>query len=70
MVSGNPVLKGITEYLVEEASAEEEELLGQGVVTEDSKARHTAALKVNELLLIFFFYYIFSILIDTKFKLF
>uniref|UniRef100_A0A069DWV0 Serrate RNA effector molecule homolog n=1 Tax=Panstrongylus megistus TaxID=65343 RepID=A0A069DWV0_9HEMI len=53
LVSGNPVLKGITEYLVEEASAEEEELLGQGVVTEDSKARHTAALKVLDRLLLY-----------------
>ncbi|KAK9510863.1 hypothetical protein O3M35_005556 [Rhynocoris fuscipes] len=53
LVSGNPVLKGITEYLVEEASAEEEELLGQGVITEDSKARHTAALKVLDRLLLY-----------------
>ena len=28
MISGNPLLKNITDYLIEEASAEEEELLG------------------------------------------
>ena len=31
MVSKNPVLKNITDYLVEEGSYEEEELLGQSV---------------------------------------
>ncbi|CAB0005126.1 unnamed protein product [Nesidiocoris tenuis] len=46
--SDNPILKDITEYLVEEASAEEEELLGQGVVPDDSKNKHAQAIKVIE----------------------
>uniref|UniRef100_A0A0K8SFX0 Serrate RNA effector molecule homolog n=2 Tax=Lygus hesperus TaxID=30085 RepID=A0A0K8SFX0_LYGHE len=51
--SANPVLKDITEYLVEEASAEEEELLGQGVVPDDSKNRHAQAIKVLDRLLLY-----------------
>ncbi|KAL1115302.1 hypothetical protein AAG570_007333 [Ranatra chinensis] len=53
LVSANPVLKGITDFLVDEASAEEEELLGTGSVTEDSKEKHNAALKVLDCLLLY-----------------
>ncbi|XP_014260157.1 serrate RNA effector molecule homolog isoform X2 [Cimex lectularius] len=53
LASGNPVLRDITEFLVEEAPAEEEELLGEGVVTDDSKNRHSAALKVLDRLLLY-----------------
>lgn len=52
MESRNPVFKGITEYLVEEAPAEEEELLGQDIVTDESKSRIAGAIKV--------FYYIYK----------
>ncbi|BET00364.1 Serrate RNA effector molecule homolog [Nesidiocoris tenuis] len=51
--SDNPILKDITEYLVEEASAEEEELLGQGVVPDDSKNKHAQAIKVLDRLLLY-----------------
>ncbi|CAG0899642.1 unnamed protein product [Darwinula stevensoni] len=40
MVSNNPFLKNITEHLIEEASAEEEELLGE-VVHDDEEAKKT-----------------------------
>ena len=46
-MSANPILKGITDFLVDEASAEEEELLGQEAVAEDSTQKHNAALKVR-----------------------
>ncbi|KAF6197642.1 hypothetical protein GE061_008608, partial [Apolygus lucorum] len=53
LTSANPILKDITEYLVEEASAEEEELLGQGVVQDDSKNRHAQTIKVLDRLLLY-----------------
>lgn len=60
---GNPLFKGITEYLVEEAPAEEEELLGQGVVTDESKSRTAGAFKVIEP-----FYYTILIVLIIKTK--
>lgn len=46
MVSQNPVLHNITDYLIEEASAEEEELLGQAAETEDNEVKDQTLLKV------------------------
>lgn len=46
LVSQNPVLRNITDYLIEEASAEEEELLGQASETEDSDEKDQAMIKV------------------------
>lgn len=37
MASKNPVLKNITDYLIEEASAEEEELLGMSGEQEEGQ---------------------------------
>ena len=37
MASNNPILANITEYLIEEASAEEEELLGKNNDLEDGE---------------------------------
>lgn len=45
-MSQNPVLRNITDYLIEEASAEEEELLGQASETEDSDDKDQAIIKV------------------------
>jgi hypothetical protein len=42
-VSKNPVLKNITDYLIEEASAEEEELLGQASSTDPVLAEGSEA---------------------------
>jgi len=53
LVSANPLLKGITDFLVEEASAEEEELLGPLAETDDSKSRASASLKVLDRLLLY-----------------
>lgn len=47
MVSKNPVLRNITDYLIEEASAEEEELLGQASETEENDDKDQAMIKVN-----------------------
>ncbi|KAF4523476.1 hypothetical protein B566_EDAN004545 [Ephemera danica] len=41
LVSKNPVLKNITDYLIEEASAEEEELLGQASSVDAASAEGT-----------------------------
>ncbi|XP_014277995.1 serrate RNA effector molecule homolog isoform X1 [Halyomorpha halys] len=49
----NAVFKGITEYLVEEAPAEEEELLGQGIVADESKSRIAGAIKILDKLLLY-----------------
>lgn len=38
LVSNNPVLHNITDYLIEEASAEEEELLGLEPTSENQEA--------------------------------
>lgn len=46
-MSQNPVLRNITDYLIEEASAEEEELLGQASETEDSDDKDQAIIKVD-----------------------
>jgi hypothetical protein len=46
LVSQNPVLRNITDYLIEEASAEEEELLGQASETEDNDERDQGLIKV------------------------
>ena len=46
MLSKNPVLKNITAYLIEEASAEEEELLGQNEPTEESDEKDPAVFQV------------------------
>lgn len=48
LVSQNPVLRNITDYLIEEASAEEEELLGQASETEESEEKDSAMIKVNQ----------------------
>ncbi|XP_067011210.1 serrate RNA effector molecule homolog isoform X3 [Anabrus simplex] len=61
LVSNNPVLKNITDYLIEEASAEEEELLGhtadqeEGQVGDDSATvdRDEALIKVLDRLLLY-----------------
>lgn len=37
-ISSNPLLKNITEYLVEEADAEEEELLGDASTTNENSS--------------------------------
>jgi len=46
-VSKNPALKNITAYLIEEASAEEEELLGQNEPTEESDEKDSAVFQVS-----------------------
>jgi len=43
LVSKNPVLKNITDYLIEEASAEEEELLGQSADQEEGQLGEDSA---------------------------
>nr|CAD7440484.1 unnamed protein product [Timema bartmani] len=43
LLSKNPVMKNITDYLIEEASAEEEELLGHGGDHEDGQLADDAA---------------------------
>lgn len=56
MSSKNPVLKNITDYLIEEASAEEEELLGMSGDQEEGQLgdgdssieRDPILIKVNE----------------------
>ncbi|XP_026293345.1 serrate RNA effector molecule homolog isoform X2 [Frankliniella occidentalis] len=42
LLSKNPVLKNITDYLIEEASAEEEELLGQSTDQEEGQVEEVA----------------------------
>lgn len=49
MVSNNPVLHNITDYLIEEASAEEEELLGLEPTTDAQDA--TAIVERDETLI-------------------
>lgn len=46
LLSKNPVLKNITTYLIEEASAEEEELLGQNEPTEETDEKDPHVYKV------------------------
>lgn len=46
LFSKNPVLKNITSYLIEEASAEEEELLGQNEPTEEVDEKDPIVFKV------------------------
>lgn len=46
-MSKNPALKNITAYLIEEASAEEEELLGQNEPTEESDEKEPAVFQVS-----------------------
>ncbi|XP_075217478.1 arsenic resistance protein 2 isoform X2 [Lycorma delicatula] len=53
LVSQNPVLHNITDYLIEEASAEEEELLGQAAETEDTDEKDQTLLKVLDRLLLY-----------------
>ncbi|XP_054277475.1 serrate RNA effector molecule homolog isoform X2 [Macrosteles quadrilineatus] len=53
LVSQNPVLRNITDYLIEEASAEEEELLGQASETEDNDERDQGLIKVLDRLLLY-----------------
>lgn len=43
LLSKNPVLKNITDYLIEEASAEEEELLGHSTETEEGGSNEEVA---------------------------
>lgn len=50
MISKNPVLKNITAYLIEEASAEEEELLGENEPTEESDEKDPAVFRVTFLI--------------------
>lgn len=47
LVSNNPVLRNITDYLIEEASAEEEELLGTNDA-EDGQIEDTCAIERDE----------------------
>lgn len=47
LLSKNPVLKNITTYLIEEASAEEEELLGQNEPTEETDEKDAAVFRVR-----------------------
>lgn len=49
LVSSNPVLENITDYLIEEASAEEEELLGMD--TESSGQASECTVERDELLI-------------------
>lgn len=44
-MSKNPVLKNITDYLIEEASAEEEELLGQSTDQEEGQVEEVATVE-------------------------
>ncbi|XP_022192314.1 serrate RNA effector molecule homolog isoform X2 [Nilaparvata lugens] len=53
LVSLNPVLHNITDYLIEEASAEEEELLGQAAEAEDNEEKDQNLLKVLDRLLLY-----------------
>lgn len=46
LLSKNPVLKDITAYLIEEASAEEEELLGQNEPTEETDEKDPSVFQV------------------------
>lgn len=47
LLSKNPVLKNITTYLIEEASAEEEELLGQNESIEETDEKDSLVFNVN-----------------------
>ncbi|XP_046995994.1 serrate RNA effector molecule homolog isoform X2 [Schistocerca americana] len=52
LVSKNPILKNITDYLIEEASAEEEELLGHSSEQEESQqTEETATVERDETLI-------------------
>ena len=52
LVSKNPVLKNITDYLIEEASAEEEELLGHTADQEEGQlGDDTATVERDEALI-------------------
>lgn len=53
LMSLNPVLHNITDYLIEEASAEEEELLGQAAEAEDNEEKDQNLLKVLDRLLLY-----------------
>lgn len=50
LVSNNPVLRNITDYLIEEASAEEEELLGT-TDAEDGQIEDTCTIERDEALI-------------------
>lgn len=58
LVSSNPVLENITDYLIEEASAEEEELLGlegdsSGQASECTVERDESLIRVLDRLLLY-----------------
>lgn len=53
LVSKNPVLRNITDYLIEEASAEEEELLGQVAEAEENDEKDQSLVKVLDRLLLY-----------------
>ncbi|KAK7586146.1 hypothetical protein V9T40_004022 [Parthenolecanium corni] len=53
LLSKNPVLKNITTYLIEEASAEEEELLGQNEPTEETDEKDPHVYKVLDKMLLY-----------------
>uniref|UniRef100_A0A1B6ECS8 Serrate RNA effector molecule homolog n=1 Tax=Clastoptera arizonana TaxID=38151 RepID=A0A1B6ECS8_9HEMI len=53
LVSKNPVLRNITDYLIEEASAEEEELLGTTAEMEESDEKDQVMIKVLDRLLLY-----------------
>jgi len=48
LLSKNPVLKNITDYLIEEASAEEEELLGQSTDQEEGQVEDVATVERDD----------------------
>ena len=48
LASANPLLSNITDYLIEEASAEEEELLGKKDGEEDAEAGTEGVLVVKD----------------------
>lgn len=58
--SQNPLLKNLTDFLIEEANAEEEELLGissgEYFVYFEYKRKYTEVCKRNILMLAFFFF--------------
>ncbi|KAK3926902.1 Serrate RNA effector molecule-like protein [Frankliniella fusca] len=51
LLSKNPVLKNITDYLIEEASAEEEELLGQSTDQEEGQVEEVATVDRDDQLI-------------------
>jgi hypothetical protein len=66
LVSKNPVLKNITDYLIEEASAEEEELLGHTADQEEGQLGDDTATVERDEALIKVCYNLYKVHVNTN----